>query len=204
MWRRGSLFVLSSPSGAGKTSHAKRLLGLDPFLCSSVSVTTRRPREGEVEGVDYFFVDDATFDTMVQDGDFLEWAHVFSHRYGTPKTAVLHALDSGKDVLFDIDWQGAEKIASLMRDQMVSVFLLPPSLRILEERLLKRDQDLDFVARRMEQARSEISHARDYDYVVVNQDFDECANVLSSIVNAARHRKVTTGAFSLFPDIFST
>ncbi|MCL4168058.1 UNVERIFIED_CONTAM: hypothetical protein GTU68_002731, partial [Idotea baltica] len=167
--RRGLLLVLSSPSGAGKTTMAGRLLQSDPLITLSVSLTTRKPRLGEVDGRVYFFVDEQTFEMRRKSGELLEWARVFNHSYGTPRAAVEEALEAGRDILFDIDWQGAQQIAESMAQDLVRVFVLPPSGPILEQRLRTRAQDSDqVVTDRMARASDEISHWGEYDYVIVN------------------------------------
>lgn len=188
--RRGLMFVLSSPSGAGKTTLARMLVETDGAVVMSVSATTRRPRPGETEGADYFFVDDGRFDRMVSDGDFLEHATVFGHRYGTPAAPVREALSRGRDVLFDIDWQGAQQLKEAAREDVASVFILPPSLAELESRLLSRAQDPeDVVRRRMRKASNEMSHWPEYDYVLINEDVDRCLREVSAILAAERTRR---------------
>lgn len=188
--RRGLLLVLSSPSGAGKTTMAKRLLENDPVIQLSVSVTTRPARPAEVEGRDYFFVDEATFQARREAGELLEWARVFNHFYGTPRGPVETALSAGRDILFDIDWQGAQQIAESMAQDLVRVFVLPPSGRVLEERLRTRAQDSDqVVADRMARASDEISHWGEYDYVIVNDDLESSSHALQSILIAERHKR---------------
>lgn len=188
--RRGLLLVLSSPSGAGKTTMARRLLEHDTWIQMSVSVTTRPPRPAEVEGRDYHFIDDATFAARREAGELLEWARVFNHSYGTPRAPVEVALKAGRDILFDIDWQGAQQIAETMAQDLVRVFVLPPSGQVLEERLRTRAQDSDqVVAERMARASDEISHWGEYDYVIVNDDLDASSRVLHSILLAERHRR---------------
>ena len=188
--RRGLMLVLSSPSGAGKTSIARRLLEEDQNLEMSVSATTRKRRPGEVEGRDYNFVDRDSFHIMINNRDFLEYAKVFDHYYGTPKGAVMEALDQGHDVLFDIDWQGTQQIADAKREDLVSVFILPPSTRDLETRLNKRAQDPpEVVAARMAKASDEISHYREYDYIIVNQDIDVAVASVKAILYAERLKR---------------
>ena len=188
--RRGLMLVLSSPSGAGKTTLSRRLLKAHEDLTLSVSATTRAPREGEREGVDYYFVSDEDFGIMRNRGDFLEWAKVFDHHYGTPREPVEAALAAGRDVLFDIDWQGAQQLDEVARDDLVKVFVLPPSKAELETRLRKRAQDSEEVVQaRMAKASSEISHWAEYDYVVVNNDVDEAEASLEAILAAERLKR---------------
>lgn len=189
--RRGLMFVLSSPSGAGKTTMSRKLLAAEKNVAMSVSVTTRPMRPGEVEGVDYYFIDEAEFQRLVAAGELLEHATVFDHHYGTPKTAVMQALESGRDVLFDIDWQGTRQLAQRCRDDLVSVFILPPTLEELERRLRSRAQDSDEVVRaRMAKATQEISHWEEYDYVVINQDLDAAITHIQKILHAERFRRI--------------
>ena len=188
--RRGLMLVLSSPSGAGKTTISRRLLDQDDGIVMSVSATTRPPRPGERDGVDYFFVDPLEFNLMVNRDDLLEHAKVFDHYYGTPVEPVEDALSTGRDVLFDIDWQGTQQLAQRARDDLVSVFILPPSTADLEQRLKSRAQDSDdVVARRMAKAADEISHWAEYDYIVVNDDVDACLAKVRAILLAERARR---------------
>ena len=188
--RRGLMLVLSSPSGAGKTSIARNLLAEDDNLTLSVSATTRLPRPNEVDGRDYHFVNQDKFDAMVADHAFLEYATVFGNSYGTPKADVMAVLERGGDVLFDIDWQGTQQVANAARDDLVSVFVLPPSREALHERLVSRAQDSDdVVASRMAKASDEISHYREYDYIVVNDDLDRAVGSVRSILAAERLRR---------------
>ena len=190
MHRRGVLFVLSSPSGAGKSTIARKLLADDPGLAMSVSATTRQPREGEVDGKDYHFVDIAHFKQMVGDNAFLEWAHVFDHRYGTPRAPVDAMLSAGRDVLFDIDWQGAQQLHQIAGGDVVRVFILPPSMIELERRLRGRATDSDdVIARRMARAHDEIAHWDGYDYVLVNDDADNCFAKVRTIFEAERLKR---------------
>jgi len=188
--RRGVLFVLSSPSGAGKSTISRMLLQADPSLKMSISVTTRPIRPGEEDGVDYHFVDLARFKDMVGSGEFLEWAHVFGHRYGTPAKPVDEILASGHDVLFDIDWQGAQQLHQLAGGDVVRVFILPPSLEELERRLRARATDSDqVISARMARAASEIGHWDGYDYVLVNDDAAKCFEQVRTILHAERLRR---------------
>ena len=188
--RRGLMLVLSSPSGAGKTTISRNLLDRDGNLTLSVSATTRPMRPGEIEGVDYLFVDRARFDAMVTEGAFLEHATVFEHCYGTPRAAVEAALAAGRDVLFDIDWQGAQQVAEKARKDLVGVFILPPSTTELERRLHSRAQDPDAVVRgRMAKAADEMSHWAEYDYIVVNEDVERSVAAVQSILQAERLRR---------------
>ena len=189
--RRGLMLVLSSPSGAGKTTLSRRLLAEDPALTMSVSVTTRPKRPGEQEGIDYIFVEPLEFDLMVNRRQLLEHAKVFGHYYGTPAEPVEAALSAGRDVLFDIDWQGTQDLKEKMRDDVASVFILPPSTKELERRLKNRAQDSDeVVARRMSKAADEISHWPEYDYVIVNRDLDKALEQVRAILTAERLKRV--------------
>ncbi|EQB18054.1 MAG: guanylate kinase [Novosphingobium lindaniclasticum] len=188
--RRGLMLILSSPSGAGKTTIARMLLERDPHIRNSVSCTTRAPRPGEVDGKDYHFVSREQFDRMVADEDFLEWATVFGHSYGTPKAQVKAGLKDGQDYLFDIDWQGTQQLYQKLERDVVRVFLLPPSIDELRRRLTGRGTDsMDVIAARMERARSEISHWDGYDYVVVNDDIAQCFDKVEQILYAERMRR---------------
>lgn len=193
--RRGLMLVLSSPSGAGKSTLSRRLLQSDPQIAMSVSVTTRAKRPNEVEGRDYVFVTPERFEAMVQEGAFLEHATVFKHRYGTPKEAVDKILSAGRDVLFDIDWQGAQQLAQKAKDDLVRVFILPPSRAELERRLSERAEDSPaVVAVRMAEADNEISRWSEYDYVIINDDVEKAETQLKAIVAAERlNRQRQTG-----------
>ncbi|MEO1730374.1 MAG: guanylate kinase [Pseudomonadota bacterium] len=185
--RRGLLFILSSPSGAGKTSLSHKLLEDDGEIRLSISATTRPPRPGEVDGEHYHFVSDAQFDRMVEEDDFYEWAHVFKHRYGTPKGAIREGLKNGQDYLFDIDWQGTQQLKQKDDQDVVTVFVLPPSLPELRRRLETRAQDsAEVIDDRMQRARAEISHWAEYKYVVINDDMDECFGKIKEILEAER------------------
>jgi len=197
--RRGLLFVLSSPSGAGKTTLARRLMEADRDISMSVSATTRPPRPGEVDGRDYNFIDQATFKRMADGSQLLEWARVFDNFYGTPRAPVEAAIAQGHDVLFDIDWQGAQQLSEKMKHDVVRVFILPPSAASLEQRLRTRAQDSDdVVRRRMEQAADELSHWPEYDYVVVNTDLAASLSGLSAILTAERLRRERLNGLSAF------
>lgn len=188
--RRGLMFILSSPSGTGKTTIARMLLDEVDGIGMSVSVTTRPMRPGEVDGKDYHFVDGETFNRMVDEGEFLEWASVFGHCYGTPKAQIKAGLKDGRDFLFDIDWQGTQQLYQRMETDVVRVFLLPPSIAELEHRLRSRATDSEEVIRgRMERARAEISHWDGYDYVVVNNDIGECYAKVRTILEAERMKR---------------
>ena len=184
--RRGLLYVLSSPSGAGKSTIARMLMARDDGVAMSVSATTRPIRPGEVDGRDYHFVSDATFDEMVADGAFLEWAHVFGHRYCTLRSEVMKVIEGGRDVLLDIDWQGTQQLKQVDPD-IVRVFILPPSMAELERRLRARGTEPDeVIAQRMERAAAEISHWAEYDYVLINNDAEKCCELVHNILKAER------------------
>ena len=188
--RRGLMFILSSTSGAGKTTLADRLLKKEDQMTLSVSATTRPRRPGEAHGQDYFFVSEEEFFRMRDNDEFLEWANVFGHYYGTPRKLVEDTLSKGQDVLFDIDWQGAQQLAQVAGDDVVKVFILPPSREELERRLRRRAQDSEeVVQKRMAKADAEISHWAEYDYVIVNYDLDESEKLLSSILFAERLKR---------------
>ena len=188
--RRGLMFVLSSPSGAGKTTLSRMLMERVSDLQMSVSATTRAKRPGEVEGKDYYFVDQKRFDEMVANGDLLEWAPVFGKSYGTPRVPVETALAEGRDVLFDIDWQGTQQLREKAGTDVVSVFILPPSAADLEKRLHTRAQDSEEVIRsRMDRASHEMSHWAEYDYIVVNRNIDEAFAEVQSILKAQRLKR---------------
>ncbi len=190
--RRGLMLVMSSPSGAGKTTITRALLQRDDNLSMSVSATTRAPREGEVDGQDYVFLDKAKFEDMVKQGEFLEHAKVFDNFYGTPRAPVEEALNAGKDVLFDVDWQGARDLRHAVGgDDQASVFILPPSHEELERRLYDRGQDSDeVVKKRMSKAGDEMSHWGEYDYVVFNIDIEESVAAVQAILTAERHKRI--------------
>jgi guanylate kinase len=185
--RRGLLIVLSSPSGAGKSTISRMLMNADGDITMSVSATTRPRRPGETDDVDYHFVDDTEFDRLIEVGDFVEWAPVFGFRYGTPKAPVKAALRAGRDILFDIDWQGTQQLKAAMGEDLVSIFLLPPSMAELERRLRERNTDSeDVIGVRMARAGAEISHWPEYEYVLVNRDTQECLRQVQAIVAAER------------------
>jgi guanylate kinase len=184
--RRGLLFVLSSPSGAGKSTIARMILESDDGIAMSVSATTRPKRPGETEGLDYHFVTDEEFDRMRESGAFLEWAHVFGYRYGTLKNEVIKAIENGRDVLLDIDWQGTQQLKQVDPD-IVRVFILPPSMQELERRLRTRGTDSEEVIQsRMARANAEISHWAEYDYVLINNDAEKCRELVHNILKAER------------------
>ena len=188
--RRGLLIVLSSPSGAGKSTIARMLLDADKDVTMSISATTRPKRPGEVDDVDYHFVDDDGFDHMVAKNEFVEWAPVFGYRYGTPKAPVKDALRKGRDILFDIDWQGTQQLQAAMGEDRLSIFILPPSMQELERRLKNRGTDSDSViADRMSRAAAEISHWPEYEYVLVNRDTEQCLAQVRAIVAAERLKR---------------
>jgi len=188
--RRGLLLVMSSPSGAGKTTLSRKLLAADSNITMSVSVTTRPPRPGEVDGRDYHFISKDAFARQRDNGELLEWAEVFGNFYGTPRKPVEEALVKGRDVLFDIDWQGTQQLAQTMQDDLVRLFILPPSARELQDRLIKRAQDSStVVAKRMAEASREISHWPEYDYVIVNDEIEESHRQVTAILTAERLRR---------------
>ncbi|MCI5060146.1 MAG: guanylate kinase [Alphaproteobacteria bacterium] len=200
--RRGLMYVLSSPSGAGKTTISRALLKQNDNLVVSVSATTRPRRAGEVQGQDYYFVDTAEFNRMVDDGEMLEHAKVFGHYYGTPRAPVEKALEAGKDVIFDIDWQGTQQLSEMARDDLVTVFILPPSAKELENRLRNRSKDTletdTQIRDRMAKANDEMTHYSEYDYVLINRDIDEAIKRTQMILDAERlkrHRRVGLSDF---------
>jgi guanylate kinase len=202
--RRGLMLVLSSPSGAGKTTLSRKLLEADPGVELSISVTTRKQRPSEVDGRDYHFIDATRFDAMVEAGELLEWAQVFGHRYGTPRAPVEAALARGRDVLFDIDWQGTQQLQEQQLEKktgrdLVSIFVLPPSVPDLERRLRTRAQDSDEVIHaRMAKAADEMSHWHEYDYVVINTDIDHAFAEVQSILAAERRKRERQTGLSEF------
>jgi guanylate kinase len=197
--RRGLMLVLSSPSGAGKTTLSRQLLQADPMVDLSVSVTTRKQRPGEIDGSDYHFIDTARFDAMIANGELLEWAQVFGHRYGTPRGPVDAALAAGRDVLFDIDWQGTQQLREKADRDLVSVFVLPPSIPDLRQRLRARAQDSDEVINvRMARAADEMSHWAEYDYVVINTDIARAFAEVRSILSAERLKRERQTGLSAF------
>jgi len=188
--RRGLMIVLSSPSGAGKTTLTRKLLKENPDMAMSVSATTRSPRNGEEDGTDYYFISKNKFVEMVDEEAFLEHAKVFDNFYGTPRAPVEAALSDGHDVVFDIDWQGAQQLTQAAGDDLVKVFILPPNMRELEMRLKKRAQDSDeVIAKRMAKSEAEISHWAEYDYVIVNENIDTALAELRTIVASERMRR---------------
>jgi guanylate kinase len=197
--RRGLMLVLSSPSGAGKTTLSRRLLASDDAIDLSISVTTRPPRPGEVDGSHYHFIDQAQFDALVARGELLEWAQVFGNRYGTPRGPVEKALSSGRDVLFDIDWQGTQQLREKGRADLVSVFVLPPSIPDLEQRLKSRAQDApDVIRSRMAKAADEMSHWAEYDYVVINREIEDAFEDVRAILGAERLKRERQPGLSAF------
>ncbi|MBV9785855.1 MAG: guanylate kinase [Acidisphaera sp.] len=184
--RRGVCLVISAPSGAGKSTIARALLEAEPGLALSVSVTTRPPRAGEREGVEYLFRDQAAFDAMATGGELLEWAHVFDRSYGTPRAPVEQALGAGRDMVFDIDWQGHRQLRAALPGDVVGVFVLPPSLADLDARLHRRGDPAAAVARRMQAARDEIAHWREFDHLVINDDLQQAVAAVHAVLLAAR------------------
>jgi len=188
--RRGLLIVLSSPSGAGKSTISRMLLEADDNITISVSATTRPMRPGEVEGVDYHFVDDGEFNRLIDADEFAEWAYVFDHLYGSPKEPIKEALKDGRDTLFDIDWQGTQQLEYAFRTDLVRIFILPPSMKELERRLHERGTDSEeIIAGRMRRAASEIGHWAEYDYVLINEDMSQCLDDVRAIIAAERLRR---------------
>jgi guanylate kinase len=197
--RRGLLIVLSSPSGAGKTTISRMLLDADDEIAMSVSATTRPMRPGEHDGKDYHFVADGEFDRMIAENEFVEWATVFGYRYGTPKQPVKDALREGRDILFDIDWQGARQLEPDFKGQLVTIFLLPPSMSELEQRLRARGTDsAEVIADRMQRASDEISHWAEYEYVLVNDEMDDCLARVRAIIAAERSKRVRQTSLNEF------
>jgi guanylate kinase len=197
--RRGLMLVLSSPSGAGKTTLSRRLLQTDPNIVMSVSATTRAPRPNEVNGQDYFFVSPEKFDAMIKGGEFLEHATVFGNKYGTPRAPVMAALEAGKDVLFDIDWQGTQQLKMQAREDLASVFVVPPSKAELERRLRIRAQDSESVVRaRMAKASDELSHWAEYDYLLMNDDIQHAQGQLEEILRVERSRRARQPGLAQF------
>ena len=188
--RRGLLLILSSPSGAGKTTLSRAILERDAGIELSVSVTTRPPRPGEVDGEDYTFIEEPAFQRMIDEGSLLEHARVFGNYYGTPRDAAERAVAAGRDVLFDVDWQGTQQLKENAREDVASIFVLPPSMAALEDRLRRRAQDSDDeVARRMSEAEAEMSHWAEYDYVIVNREIEESVGAVQTILAAERLRR---------------
>jgi guanylate kinase len=188
--RRGLLIVLSSPSGAGKTTISRMLLEADPMIGMSISATTRPKRPGEVDDVDYHFVDEAEFKRLIDADEFAEWAYVFDHMYGSPKEPIKEALKEGRDTLFDIDWQGTQQLEYAFRTDLVLIFILPPSMKELERRLYERGTDSEeIIAGRMRRAAAEIGHWAEYDYVLINDDMEQCLADVQAIIAAERLRR---------------
>jgi guanylate kinase len=188
--RRGLLIVLSSPSGAGKSTISRMLLDADDNITMSVSATTRPIRPGEEEGLDYHFVDDTEFKRLIEADEFAEWAYVFDHLYGSPKEPIKEALREGRDTLFDIDWQGTQQLEYAFRTDLVRIFILPPSMQELERRLHERGTDTaEIIAGRMKRAAGEIGHWAEYDYVMINEDMDKCLKDVRAIIAAERLRR---------------
>jgi guanylate kinase len=188
--RRGIMVVLSSPSGAGKTTLTKKVLNSSNNILMSVSATTRQPRPGEVDGKDYIFLSKSKFSEMIDNDEFLEYAKVFDNFYGTPRAPVEDALAKGFDIVFDIDWQGAQQLTQAAANDLVKIFILPPNMRELENRLRSRAQDSDdVIARRMSKSENEISHWAEYDYIIINEDITDAIEELTTIVNAERMKR---------------
>ncbi len=188
--RKGLMLVLSSPSGAGKTSICKKVISLDKEISMSVSYTTRPKRKSEKEGMDYFFISRSKFENLKNNNFFIEYANVFDHWYGTPKTFIEGNLKNGEDVIFDIDWQGAQKLSDFSKNDVVSIFILPPSNKVLLERLRKRAEDSDeIVEKRMSKAKAEMSHWIEYDYVLINKDLETCSFEVLNILNVERKKR---------------
>jgi guanylate kinase len=197
--RRGLLLILSSPSGAGKSTLSRMLMDWDPTMRFSISATTRKPRPGESDGREYYFRTREEFESMVKSGEMLEHAEVFGNLYGSPRGPVLAAMEAGTDTVFDIDWQGGQQIKQAMRDDVVSIFILPPSIAELDRRLRSRGQDSDeVIAGRMAKSRDEISHWAEYDYVLVNQDLDRTFDDLKAILTAERLKRDRQPQLSAF------
>ena len=197
--RRGLLIVLSSPSGAGKSTISHMLLEADPGVTMSISATTRPKRPGEVDDVDYHFVDDKEFNRMIADDEFIEWAPVFDYRYGTPVAPIKAAMKQGRDVLFDIDWQGTQQLHAEMGEDLVRVFILPPSMAELERRLHARGTDSDeIIAGRMRRAADEISHWAEYDYVLINESTEKCLAEVQAVIAAERLKRWRQGGLVAF------
>jgi guanylate kinase len=203
--RRGLMLVMSSPSGAGKTTLSRLLLAADSAVELSISVTTRPRRLSEVDGRDYHFIDQRKFDAMVRNGDLLEWATVFGFSYGTPREPVERALAAGRDVLFDIDWQGTQQLIKKCRSEVATIFILPPSLAELERRLRRRAEDTDdIIGKRMDKATDELAHWAEYDYVIINHDLDQALADVRTILNAERiRRERQTGLAEFMRDLQS-
>ena len=199
--RRGLMLVLSSPSGAGKSTIARHLMAEDKDIVLSVSVTTRARRPSEIDGVHYHFIDQPTFNKLRDRGELLEWAEVHGNCYGTPRAPVEEWLSSGKDVLFDIDWQGADQVAQAMPEDLVRIFVLPPTMAELASRLVRRAEDApDVIAKRLANARAEIQHWRDYDYVLINKDLQTSLEKAQAILYAERMRRARTTWLEGFVD----
>lgn len=197
--RRGLMFILSSPSGAGKTTITRALMENNADLINSVSATTRTKRTGEVHGEDYYFIEKHEFDSLIENGEMLEYAKVFGNYYGTPRQPVEEALTQGKDVIFDIDWQGRQKLAEMVPHDLVTVFILPPSRRELERRLRARNRDDEHdIQLRMDKASDEMTHYLEYDYVVINTNIDHTISQVQTILDAERHKRQRLSGLSDF------
>lgn len=197
--RRGFMFVLSSPSGVGKTTIAHKILNLETNIELSISVTTRPQRPSETEGEDYYFIDQQHFQHLIEGNQLLEYAHVYGHLYGTPKASIEEHLSQGMDILFDIDWQGTQQLKQVATSDLVSIFLLPPTFKALEERLRKRaTDDAEIVQMRMAKAADELSHWAEYDYVIVNNDLEETVQAVRSILQAERLKRRRQSGLATF------
>lgn len=199
---KGFVLILSSPSGCGKTTVARRLLKDDDNLVLSVSATTRKPREGEIEGKDYFFLSNEQFENSISNNCFLEHAEVFGKHYGTPENFVQEKLNEGKNLVFDIDWQGVEQLKKKIPKDIVSIFMLPPSIEELRKRLVKRNSDhTEEIEKRIREATLEISKAGEYDYIIINDDLEETIHVVKNIIVAEKHKKLSKSVFEAFQKI---
>ena len=197
--RKGLLLVISSPSGVGKTSIVNKLLKLDSQLMVSTSVTTRKPRASEIDGQDYYFVDHPTFENSVNNDEFLEYAKVYGNYYGTPRKFVLETIEQSVDIVFDIDWQGTQQLAQTALKDLISIFILPPSLKELAQRLRKRGLDSqEVIENRLAQTANELTHWAEYDYIIINQDLDHSVKEIHNILNSERLKRIRQPQLSSF------